>query len=82
MCEAHPVPPLTHHNLSYTRDGIRYWDEINAFARDAGVKIIFGLNPSSATNAIELIQYTAKKHPKTIFAYSYGNEQVGDKPSG
>jgi hypothetical protein len=55
----------------------RYWDQINAFARDAGIKLIFGLNPSSASNAIELIQYTARRNYTTVFAYSYGNEQVG-----
>lgn len=55
-----------------------YWDEIHQFLNQTGLQLLFGLAPTSANNANELISYTAKKGYHSMFAYSYGNEQLGD----
>lgn len=57
----------------------RYWDEVLAFTARTGLDLLFGLAPWNSTNAISLIDYTARQQSaSTIFGYSYGNEELGD----
>jgi len=56
-----------------------YWDSIHKFLERTGLKLLFGLSPSDADNAISLISHTAlrKNYSSNMFGYSFGNEQIG-----
>ena len=60
-----------------------YWDSVREFVASTGLKLIFGLSPTSVDNAKQLIEYTAQdthfaKYDRML-AWSWGNEHIGDQ---
>lgn len=56
-----------------------YWDQLQQFVDKTGLRLIFGLSPQNVENAVTLVKHTATRNYSRVLAYSWGNEQTGDK---
>ena len=61
------------------------WDAVNTFVRDAGLKLVFGLSFFARTsgiwdsaNALNFVQYTARKWASNIHGFELGEEMAPD----